>query len=138
MASLRPFLLAGAGAALATTSAQAQSTVATGNFVVAGNVPQVCTMERGRVRTGGIVNFVGLDGSTLRISQLVDPNTLAARPSSVTVTFDAVCNFPHAVRIESENNGLWPTDGRMSSDIGGFAYALPYTARIQWATRTGN
>jgi hypothetical protein len=122
---------------LAATPAAAQPAPSEQTFTVAGSAPQVCTMDRGRIQPGGLVNFGGLDGDTLQIIQLTDPTTLSARPASATIAFAAVCNFPHQIRIESENNGLWPTDGRMSSDVAGFAYALPYAASVSWGTTNG-
>lgn len=128
-----------AASALAPMAAQAQSAASTDSreFPVTGNAPQVCTLDRGTIRTGSLVNFNGLDGDTLRIQQLTDPSTLTARAANATISFEAVCNFPHRVRIESQNNGLWPTDGRMSSDVADFAYALPYVARVSWGDRNG-
>lgn len=128
-----------AAALLAATPAQAQTAARLDarEFPVTGNTPQVCTLDRGTIRTGSLINFNGLDGDTLRIQQLTDPSTLSARAANATITFEAVCNFPHRIRIESQNNGLWPTDGRMSSDAEGFAYALPYLARVSWGDRNG-
>lgn len=104
---------------------------------VTGNAPEVCTLQPARIRTGELVNFNGLDGDTLQIQQLVDAQTLAARPARITVTFGAVCNYPHQVRLQSQNNGLWPTDARQATLAPGFATALPYDARLQWADKSG-
>ena len=99
---------------------------------VTANAPQVCVMDRVRLDGGALVNFIGLDGDTLQIEQLTDSATLAARPASADLSVAAVCNFPHRIRLESQNNGLWPTDGRAASASRGFATALPYSARIDW------
>ena len=107
------------------------------SFPVVGNAPEVCALEQGAIQPGQLVNFNGLDGDTLQILQLVDTQTLAARPARAQLTFSAVCNFPHRVRIESQNNGLWPTDGRLISDAPGFATALPYQASVQWGPTNG-
>jgi hypothetical protein len=112
--------------------AQAQSLTAVQAMPVTGNVPQVCALQRGEVQPGSLVNIAGLDGDTLRILQFVDPATLSVKASSATISFDAVCNFPHAIRIESANNGLWPHDARITQQPGGFAYAVPYTAQMSW------
>ncbi len=133
-----------AGMALATgllasqVTAQAANPVASRTMPVAGSVPNVCTMDRGRVQPGGLVNVTGLDGDTLRIEQLTDPQTLAARAASATVTFVAMCNFPHQIRLESQNNGLWPVDARVASTTPGFASALPYRANVAWGQTTGS
>ncbi|MFM2301405.1 MAG: hypothetical protein RLZZ84_1141 [Pseudomonadota bacterium] len=115
------------------TPASAQSDTASRDLPVTGSAPQICAMQDGRIQPGGLINIAGTSGTTLQIQQFVDPQTLAARAASATVDFDAVCNFPHSVRIESQGNGLWPTDGRVSSSAQGFAYAVPYTAIVNWA-----
>ena len=134
-----PPLLALAATALALSAAPAlaQSATAVRTMPVTGNAPQVCAMQRGAVQPGGLVNINGIDGDTLRILQLTDSQTLAARAASATISFAAVCNFPHRVRIESSNNGLWPTDGRISSASPDFASAVPYQAQLQWGVANG-
>lgn len=117
--------------------AVAQQAGSARNLAVAGVAPQVCTIANGELQTGQLVNFNGLSGDTLQVTQLVDPATLAARPASATLSFSAVCNYPHQIRIESQNNGLWPTDGRLVGNAGGFASALPYDASITWGTASG-
>ena len=123
--------LTGASQALAETTTSSSST-ATRNLPVTGSVPQTCAMQQGKIAPGSLQNIAGLDGDTLRIIQFTDPATLAVRAASVTISFDAVCNFPHAVRIESQNNGLWPIDQRVSDRPTGFAYAVSYSARVNW------
>jgi hypothetical protein len=118
-------------------AAQTAAPVSTRSLPVIGNTPQVCAMQRGQVQPGGLVNINGIDGDTLRILQLTDSQTLAAKAASATISFAGFCNFPHRVRIESSNNGLWPTDGRVSSASGGFAYAVPYRASLAWGTTNG-
>ena len=118
--------------ALIAAPAAAQSLTAVTTMPVTGSVPQVCAMQQGSIQSGSLVNIAGLDGNTLRIIQFVDPSTLSVKAASATISFDAVCNFPHAVRVESSNNGLWPVDGRITQVPGGFAYAVPYTAQVTW------
>lgn len=112
--------------------AMAQTQPNSQDLPVTGSVPQLCSLQPGKIASGGLNNIAGLDGDTLRIIQFVDPTTLSVRAASATVTFDAVCNFPHAVRIESQNNGMWPVDERVSDRPAGFAYAVPYTADVSW------
>lgn len=132
--SPRPALsLAAAILALgAASTASAQTDTASREMPVTGRTPQVCALQDGRIQAGGLVNIAGTSGATLQIQQFVDPQTLAARAASATVDFDAFCNFPHNVRIESQNNGMWPTDGRVSASTQGFAYAVPYDAKVRW------
>ena len=118
-------------------SAVAQSVAAVRQLTVTGSAPQVCAMQTGRIQTGSLNNVSGIDGDTLRIVELADPQTLAARASGATISFSAVCNYPHSLRIESQNNGLWPTDGRTGVAAAGFASAVPYQARLQWGAANG-
>lgn len=126
--------LAGAMPAYAadTSTPSLATSTATRSLPVTGSVPRTCAMQQGKIAPGSLQNIAGLDGDTLRIIQFTDPATLAVRAASVTVSFDAVCNFPHSVRVESQNNGLWPIDQRVSDRPAGFAYAVPYTARVNW------
>lgn len=135
-------LLALAGAALAvpgTASAQSdggQSGSITHSMAVTGNTPEICALQPGATQVGSLVNISGLDGDTLTVIQFVDPQTLAIRAANATISIAAVCNFPHRLRIESENNGMWPGDGRQSLDKNGFTSAVPYTARVNWSGTT--
>ena len=128
--------LATAAPAFAAEVAPSPSIATPTQLPVTGRVPQTCALQQGRIAPGGLVNIAGLDGDTLRIIQFVDPNTLAVRPASATISFEAVCNFPHSVRIESQNNGLWPVDQRVTDRPAGFAFAVPYTASISWGPVT--
>lgn len=123
--------------ALAAQPACAQSAVATQALPVTGSAPQICAIAEGDLQASQLVNFNGLSGDTLQITQLLDQQTLAARPASATLSFSAVCNYPHQIRIESQNNGLWPTDGRLVASAPGFASALPYDANVTWSDRSG-
>lgn len=134
---MRASLLIAAALVGLAAPAQAQSLTATRAMPVTGNVPQVCAMQRGEIQPGSAQNIVGLDGDTLRIAQFVDPSTLSVKAASATVRFEAVCNFPHAVRIESANNGLWAPDGRITQVPSGFAFAVPYTANVSWGLVNG-
>lgn len=127
---MRSLLLLPLMAVAAPAAAQSLTTVT--DMPVTGSVPQVCAMQQGSIQSGSLVNVAGLDGDTLRIIQFVDPTTLSVKAASATISFDAVCNFPHAVRVESTNNGLWPVDGRITQVPGGFAFAVPYTAQVTW------
>ena len=129
--------LAGTTPALAAETTVGATSSATRTLPVTGSVPRTCAMGEGKIAPGSLNNFAGLDGDTLRILQFTDPATLQVRSASVTIGFDAVCNFPHSVRIESQNNGLWPVDQRVSGRPAGFAYAVPYTARFSWGPANG-
>lgn len=120
-----------------TASVRAQQASAVRGLPITGFTPQVCTLAGGELQAGQLINFNGITGDTLQVTQLLDQQTLAARPASATISFLAVCNYPHQIRIESENNGLWPTDGRLVVDATGFASALPYVASLTWGNSSG-
>ena len=132
-----PLILIAAAAATLAFPAAAQSLEAARDMPVTGSVPLICALETGQIQPGSATNVVGLDGDTLRIAQFVNPDTLSVKAASATVRFDAVCNFAHAVRVESVNNGLWPTDARITQAPAGFAFAVPYTASVIWGQTSG-
>lgn len=111
----------------------AQTRVATAVMPVVGSAPQVCTLQPPRLSPGAQVNFRGLSGETLQIDQMVDSATLATNAGSAQVQFDAVCTFPHQLRVESQNNGLWRTSETATRPAPGFTYAIPYRAELSWA-----
>lgn len=116
--------------------AHAQATSATSNFAVNANVPGACAVGPPSLAAGAQVNFRGLNGTTLQIDQLVDPATLSTNAASVRVQFEAVCTFPHRLKVETQNNGLWPTTERSVTVPGGFGNAVPYRADVTWADAT--
>ncbi|WP_120717439.1 hypothetical protein [Tsuneonella amylolytica] len=131
-------LAVAAAGAFAPGAAQAQqSMMQSQQLTVGGNTPQVCTLAQGDLRTGQLINFRGTDGDTLRVLELVDPRTLAAKSARATVMLGAVCNFPHRVRVETQDNGLWPIEGPVAPTTPDFATALPYRISFDWADRTG-
>ncbi len=129
-------LLAAAAGLFWAAPVSAQTRVAVRAMPVLGNAPQVCTLAGARLNAGQVVNIAGTDGDTLRIIQLTDSTTLGARAASVTVAFSGVCNFPHRVRLESQNNGLFPVDGRITGSTPAFTSAVPYRATLAWGNAT--
>src|SRR3954464_15353327 len=100
------------GAASLPAAAAAQVAPVTRSVPVIASAPAVCAIREPVVAAGGQNNFPGLKGNTLQIDHLVDPATLAAAAASVDITFEAVCNYPHRIRLEAQNNGLWRTSER--------------------------
>jgi hypothetical protein len=133
---MRCLILGSSFAILAASPAFGQKDSSQAMPVVA-HAPQICAVEQPQLTGGAHVNFRGLNGSTLQIDQLVDPATLAIRAASVNVKFAAVCNYPHRVSIETQNNGLWQTSERSAVPAPGFAYAIPYRATIDWGSAHG-
>ncbi|WP_423603662.1 hypothetical protein [Sphingomonas sp. MS122] len=111
----------------------AQTRTATTELPVIGFAPQICALQPPRLAPGAQVNFRGLSGETLQIDQMVDSTTLATNAASASLQFDAVCTFPHRLRVESQNNGLWRTTEIAPVPASGFTYAVPYRAELSWA-----
>lgn len=103
-------------------------------FTVTGSAPQVCAIGNPVLTSGQLVNFQTLNGTTLQLSQLADPRTLATNAASATVTFQAVCNFPHQIVLESQNNGLYRGGAAGAPPPRGFADGVPYTAQLNWGS----
>jgi hypothetical protein len=120
---------------LASGTAGAQGLTSTRAMSVNASAPQVCAVQAPQLAGGAQVNFRGLNGTTLQIDRLVDPTTLSTSAASVEVDFEAVCNYPHRLTIETQNNGLWQTSERAASPASGFGYAVPYTATVRWGLK---
>ena len=128
-----PLLICSAAAALLMAGAASAQTVSSKTMAVQGSAPQVCAVQSPTVAaTGALVNFRGLNGTTLQIDQLTDPQTLATRAASVNISFSAVCNYPHRITLESLNNGLWRNASGGAGAPTGFADGVPYTATLNW------
>ena len=129
---MRPRTLILAAALVPTVAAGQASEIATRSIAVNASAPQVCAVQEPELSSGAQVNFRGLNGTTLQIDRLVDPATLSTNAASVEISLAAVCNYPHRVVIESQNNGLWPTSGVVAAQPDGFGTAVPYRASVTW------
>lgn len=128
-----PILICSAAATLLLAGAASAQTVSSKGMAVQGSAPQVCAVQSPTVSaTGALINFRGLNGTTLQIDQLTDPQTLATRAASVNVSFSAVCNYPHRITLERQNNGLWRNAAGGVGAPSGFADGVPYTATLNW------
>jgi hypothetical protein len=116
-------------------SAQA-ATSASQTFAVSGGAPQVCAVSNPVLSAGGLVNFQSLNGTTLQLAQLANPQTLATNAATATITFAAVCNYPHQIVLESQNNGLYRGGAVGAPPPAGFADGVPYTADLTWGQVT--
>lgn len=112
-----------------------QQSVQTRGYAVTGNAPSICVLQAPTLAGGAQINFRGLNGTLLQIDSLVDPTTLATKAASVELRFDGVCNFPHQLRVEASNNGLFRTATATAAPQG-FASAIPYQARFNWGQQT--
>ena len=105
-------------------------------MAVRAHAPQVCAVAAPQLVGGRQTNFRGLNGTTMEIDRLVDPTTLSTNAASVDVQFNAVCNYPHRIVVEAQNNGLWQSADQGSSSTPGFASAIPYVASLSWGAET--
>ena len=119
----------------ATAQVSGQQPVQSRSFPVTGNSPSICVLQAPTLAGGAQINFRGLNGTLLQIDSLVDPTTLATKAASVELRFDGVCNFPHQLRVEASNNGLFRTATATAAPQG-FASAIPYQARFNWGQQT--
>lgn len=119
----------------ATAQVSGQQPEQSRSFPVTGNSPSICVLQAPTLAGGAQINFRGLNGTLLQIDSLVDPTTLATKAASVELRFDGVCNFPHQLRVEASNNGLFRTATATAAPQG-FASAIPYQARFNWGQQT--
>jgi hypothetical protein len=120
------------GLALASAGAASAATSSSQTMGVSGGAPEICTVQNPVIAGGALLNFRSLNGTTLQIDQLADSKTLASMAATADVTMAAVCNFPHRIRLESQNNGLWRGGAAGAPPPTGFADGVPYTATLEW------
>lgn len=108
-----------------------------GTVAVAGVVARRCAFDTAAAQLSPQApnNIRALAGNNLEIDTLVDPATLAVRAANADLSFAAMCNVPHVVRIEAQNNGLFRAGGSTAAPAG-FANAVPYRARFTWGDQT--
>ncbi|CAM3095929.1 Secreted protein [Sphingomonas antarctica] len=108
-----------------------------GTVAIEGVVVQRCAFDTAAPRLAPQApnNVRALAGNNLEIDTLVDPATLAVRAANADLSFAAMCNVPHIIRIEAQNNGLFRSAGSTAAPSG-FANAVPYRARFTWGDQT--
>jgi hypothetical protein len=129
-------ILAGLGLALGLGGTVFAAPVSVTPYTVSGSAPQICAVSNPVLTAGALVNFQSLNGTMLQLSKLADSRTLATNAASATVTFAAVCNYPHQIILESQNNGLYRDGAVGSPPPSGFADGVPYTASLTWGSVT--
>lgn len=101
-------------------------------FPVTGEVPDLCILGDPRIDGGAAsINVESVSGRIVRITSLSDPATLSTRGTQANILFDAMCNYPYRVSVESRNNGLWRQTTDTPTPVG-FANAVPYYATVSW------
>lgn len=127
---ISPIPLASALALALAVQAQAQTAPANAGLSAVGRAPRLCAFTAPVATDGRLENFQTLQGAVLRVQELTDSQSLTTRAAAAEVSLEATCNFPHRLRLESENNGLW-REGAASGQVG-FAVAVPYRASVSW------
>lgn len=106
--------------------------VSVARFPVTGDVPDLCILGDARIDgAAATTNIQSITGRVIRIADLADVNTLSTRGTQATVAFDAMCNYPYSVTVESRNNGLWRQSTADTTPVG-FANGVPYLAQVAW------
>ncbi len=124
--------------ALIATGAPAQvATSKTEAFPVIGAAPTVCTLSTVQQSSTRLQNMRGVNGNAFEIDTMVNAVTLSTEAAAVDLTMQIVCNAPHRVRLETENNGLWRTSEVTPQAPQGFASAVPYTLDVRWGGVNG-
>lgn len=119
-----------AGPALAQTTATDGSSQS--DFPVTGDVPDQCLIgDPGLAAGAPAINIRSTSGQVVSIDELANAESLSSNGTDVTLSFDAVCNFPYRVTLTSQNNGLWRQSTATPTPVG-FANAVPYLAEIAW------
>ncbi|MBX9813091.1 MAG: hypothetical protein A4S12_09060 [Proteobacteria bacterium SG_bin5] len=113
-------------------TAHAQSDSNTQTVSIGGSADRICTLGQPQLVAGDVLNFLNQSGGSLQVQTLADPVTLTTRAARVGVTLDAVCNYPHQLRFETANNGLFSTNQNPLAAPTGFGAAVPYTVDAQW------
>jgi hypothetical protein len=99
---------------------------------VIGSSPQLCLLGEPSTSTQSTpINVRTIVGRVVTIQEMTDPDTLSTRAASIELQFDAFCNYPHKITLESDNNGMFRQNAGGETAIG-FANAVPYRAELRW------
>jgi hypothetical protein len=112
------------------TSAMAADAVA-----VQGAAPPVCFLTPAQLGQASNMTLGSLSAShyVVVINQLSDHATAQLRPSSISLSWKAICNHAHTLAIKSSAGGL----RTLSSETPGFAKRVDYTASALWGGSSG-
>lgn len=77
------------------------------------------------------ITSAGTVSSTVTINDMIDDNTAFLKPSSISINYQAVCNFAHNLKIESVNDGLFDSNP-VSVVSSGFLTNIKYSSTIEW------
>ena len=124
-------------ALLATPAIAQESTSAAGDTLrVAATADARCVVEDASGSGGTNASFTpdGAGGGTIRITQLVDPETAQPRAAVADIALPVTCNAAHRVYVGSVEGGLLRAGGQrgLLPSASGFGDYLPYTLSFDW------
>lgn len=93
-----------------------------------------CFLGEAELSDGALQNFENPTGAVFVVAQLTDPSTLTTRAADLSLKLNAMCNTPHRLIVESQNDGLWRTE--VTGATSGFGSAVPYRLGLTWADET--
>lgn len=130
--AVAPFALAAPAAAqTAETSAE--------RLELVGLAPPACVFKAPTAArtTNASFSVAGASSATLRITQLVDPNTASPLASDAELNLPVVCNASHRVVVRSSNKGLLRAGAQSNNrGSGTFGEFLPYRIALDWSGQT--
>ena len=138
---MRSLALAGLCAAIGLATPLHAQGVETGTDTIRVYAAAAPACVVGEVRASGEANATFVPdsaGGTVRISQLVDPQTAEPTATAIALAIPAVCNSAHRLIVESAEGGLQRAGGQpgMRGSATSFGDFLPYDVAIDWASRS--
>ncbi len=114
-------------------SATASPTVEEGTRL-GGSVTDMCRLAA-PIAVGGGVNAsfvnVGTGASQVQISTLASDEDAVLNPASISLDFNATCNYAHSVTLQSQKGGLKNEDPSATGGTG-FRLLAGYAATLIW------
>ena len=99
-----------------------------------GRVTDMCRLAA-PIAVGGGVNAsfvnVGTGASQVQISTLASEEDAVLNPASISLDFDATCNYAHSVTLQSQKGGLKNEDPSATGGAG-FRLLAGYAATLIW------
>jgi len=120
---------------LAPTTAFAQAATPQGRLDIVGEAPNACVISSAGSAAGANAVFRSLaaGAAEIRITEIIDPQTSTARPSSINVLLPIICNSAHRLVLSSGNGGLLRDGGSTQPGPGGFREFVPYQVSAVWS-----
>jgi hypothetical protein len=104
---------------------------------IGGSAGRVCRIDAPTTLRAANASFAPstVNSGQITIARVVDPITGVAQSAQISLSFEAVCNVAHAMRVRSANGGLTREEGKVE---GSFASLVDYNVVARWAGQTGS